>query len=309
MKQFLKKTIRPRLIPPLRAYIRYMPAHVGKRRLWKSVVASHLGWLPHHFVASTQFGRKIAGNTEDFVQRHIYYFGLWEPNLTSFLSERLRPGDVFIDVGANIGYFTLLASTLVGDAGRVVAVEASPSIFAALQSNVSRNDARNVRCVNMAASDREATLRLYRGPSDNTAGTTLIPENIDGATFECEVPAKPLAGIVTAEEWKQARVVKVDVEGAEGAVARGMEPLLRDARDDLEVVMEITPRTLQLQGTSAENIIGAFRANGFHAYELSNDYQSDCYVPPITVRRPVRLAEPLRAQADVVFSRLDRASL
>lgn len=76
------------------------------------------------------------------------------------MAERLKPGDVFVDVGANIGYFSLLASKLVGPGGRVVAIEASPEVFDLLRRNLELNKAHNVRAVNVAISDREGSLQL-----------------------------------------------------------------------------------------------------------------------------------------------------
>ena len=96
----------------------------------------------------------------------FFVFGIWEPNLTNFVQQRLRVGDTFVDVGANLGYYSLLASKLVGALGHVVAIEASPAIAAHLTKNLHLNNATNVRVVNAAAADRAGTLALYRGPSD-----------------------------------------------------------------------------------------------------------------------------------------------
>src|SRR2546429_7961962 len=95
----------------------------------------------------------MAGSTRDILQQYIYYFGVWEPNLTRWIAQRLAPGDTFIDGGANIGYFTLLASKLVRDSGAGVAIEASPATFDALQRNLARNRARNGGAGNAAGSD------------------------------------------------------------------------------------------------------------------------------------------------------------
>jgi len=75
----------------------------------------------------------------DVVNLFLYYFGGWEPAITQVVRQALKPGDVFLDVGANVGYYTLLASRLVGDTGRVIAVDASPSVYEILSRNVSRN--------------------------------------------------------------------------------------------------------------------------------------------------------------------------
>ena len=309
-KGFLSTSLRSRLVPPLRAYMRYMPTSLGKDQLWRSVIKPHLSWLPVEFEATARFGARLRGNTEDFIQRHVYYFGIWEPDLTDFLASRLRPGDGFIDVGANVGYFTLQASRLVGPSGAVVAIEASPSIFRMLEANLALNDVTNVRVVNVAVSDRPGLVRLFRGPADNIGGSTLLDDGTQGATFESEVKALPLGDILVGDEWRRARVVKIDVEGSEALVATGMASLLGEARQDLEVVMEIAPRMLEKRGKQPDEIIGLFRSAGFHVYRLENEYSDDTYLRPAGERhRPVRVTGPISEQTDVVFSRLDRPSL
>jgi FkbM family methyltransferase len=304
-RRLLGGPVRDRLVPVLRSYTRFMPIGLGKSLLWRSVIAPHFGWRSRDFQVATRFGSRVRGNTQDFIQRHVYYFGLWEPNLTDFLARRLRPGDVFIDVGANIGYFSLQAARLVGSTGAVVAIEASPSIHDKLRANLALNATRNVRTVNLAVSDRASMLRLYLGPVDNVGGTTLVADGTPGSTFECVVPARPLGDIVTADEWRRARLVKIDVEGAEAAVVAGMVPLLAQAPPDLELVVEIAPRTLERQGNSPEDVLQIFRAAGFHAYKIENDYSAESYLDPRATRRPTRISGPLVTQTDVVFSRTD----
>lgn len=160
----LERWLHP-LVPTLRAYIRYAPVQVGKR-LALGLLRKEFRSLRHRrFEASTRFGTRMAGETSDILDAYIYCFGVWEPNLTHWVRSRLRPNDVFVDIGANIGYFSLLASRLVGGDGAVVAVEAMPETFERLQRNIALNcAARNVRAVNAAAGARHAKVRLYRGP-------------------------------------------------------------------------------------------------------------------------------------------------
>ncbi|SCF63177.1 hypothetical protein GA0115259_100393 [Streptomyces sp. MnatMP-M17] len=70
----------------------------------------------------SRFGARFAVDTQDLIQRYIYLFGVWEPHMTRWLRGRLEPGDTFVDVGANIGYYSVLASQLVGDGVKVVAI-------------------------------------------------------------------------------------------------------------------------------------------------------------------------------------------
>jgi hypothetical protein len=148
------------LIPLLRTYVRYAPRALWKQRLWDRVVEPRFAWHRRRFVARTRFGAAIAGETTEILQQYIYYFGLWEPEITRWIERALQPGDGFIDVGANIGYFSLLASKLVGERGAVVAIEPSPELFAALEAHVARNGAGNVRMASVAASEREERGRM-----------------------------------------------------------------------------------------------------------------------------------------------------
>ena len=289
------------LVPLARTYVRFAPFGSGKRAFWTRVVDPYLAWHPHRFVARTVFGSRIAGDTRDILQQYIYYFGVWEPHLTDWIGRRLAPGDAFVDVGANIGYFSLLASKLVGESGRVVAIEPSPAIFGVLQSNLARNRAHNVRAVRVAASDSTGMLRLFQGPDSNLGRTTVLAD--EGFEFACMVKAAPLGAILRAEEIRAARVIKIDVEGAEWSVVAGMAPLLNAFRSDLEIVVEVNAERLARQGKRPEDLLAIFRDSGFHAYTLENDYSPLSYLAPYTRKRPERLRVPIERQADLVFSR------
>lgn len=240
------------LIPLVRAYMRYVPFRTGKRMVW-AWLGPRISTRSHKFVSSTVFGCTIAGDTRDFLQRYIYYFGVWEPNLTRWIRERLRSGDTFIDVGTNIGYYALLASKLVGETGSVVAVEASPTIFAQLQSNLVRNRAWNVRAVNKAAAECEKVVKIFLGPEYHLGVTSILegPE----VEFECEATAAPLSTILRPEEARNTRLIKIDVEGAEWFVLQGLVPLLRSFRPDVEFVVEVEPGRLAGQGQKPEDLL------------------------------------------------------
>src|SRR5262249_50856820 len=102
-----------------------------------------------------------------------------------------------------------------------------------------------------------------------------------------------------------ARLIKIDVEGAEWPVLLGIAPLLKASRDDLEVVLEIHPGQLAQQGKRTEDILAVFGAAGFHAYKLTNGYWALSYLPPYEDRRPRRLQGPVQRETQLVFSRRD----
>ena len=97
------RAARTGLVPLMRAYIRYFPVSAGKSFVWRRIVDPYLAWEPRAFRARTAFGFHVEGDSKDLIQQWIYYFGIWEPALTTWIRRRLRPGDLFVDVGANIG--------------------------------------------------------------------------------------------------------------------------------------------------------------------------------------------------------------
>ncbi len=245
----------------------------------------------------------MSGDTRDLIDLFVYYTGAWENNLSTFIVRRLSPGDIFVDVGANTGYYTLIASRCVGPSGAVVAIEASPSIFKTLLDHIALNDAGNIRVNNIAAADKPGKLKFYHGPVENRGESSIFP--IENGSLECEVNSLPLDSILTADEIKRAKVVKIDVEGAEWLVVSGMPKLLAAGRQDVEIVVEISSTRLGAQGISAEEVVELFRNEGFFPYRLSNDYQIANNLPPFVAIRPSRIRAPIELMTDVVFSRID----
>lgn len=305
LKELGKNCVRPLLIPFVRLCVRYAPNGNIRQSVWFRIVAPFFLYADHNFVTTTIFGVEVAGNTKDFIQRHLFYFGVWEPNLTEFLRKRLCVGDTFVDVGANIGYFALLASRLVGTEGKVIAIEASPSIFARLLDNLQRNKTTtNVHPINVAVSNRNGTVNIYQSSSSEfNIGMTSIVES-EGALIECEVPSRPLDSLLTPKDLANARVVKIDVEGAEWLVINGMLNILREARSDLEVVVELNPDSLRQHGKTVEDVCEIFGTYGFFPYSIENDYSENSYIFPNRTKCPLRLKSPVSKQMDVVFSRI-----
>jgi len=288
---------------PLQKYLRYAPWALGKKLLWNKLV-SDLLWLESTAEARTFFDCKILVDPRDLCGRYIYYFGIWEPNLTNWISSRLKDGDVFVDVGANVGYFSLLAATLVGR-GHVVAVEPTPRAFNMLQESSRRSHAVNVRAVNVAAWHEPSVLKIFSGV--NLGMSTLMSDwAAQGKHSECgDVPAARLSDVLTPEEIRSTRVVKIDVEGAEWHVIQGMAELFENCRDDLEVIVEVTPKLLAAEHHTADELLALFARRGYRPYLLENDYSPFVYCDRAVPRtpRPITNLPAGSEQADIIFSR------
>jgi len=278
-----------------------------KLQIWESFVGRYMSWRTNAFWIRTRFGARVFCSLGDLIQCRLIYFGIWEPNLTGFVQRRLQTGDTFVDVGANIGYYSLLASKSVGTKGRVVAIEASPKIFMALQKNLGANKCDNVRAVNVAISDRKGVLRLFSGPSSNIGMTSTMKSR--GQDFESEVPANRLDAVLLPEELKAARLIKIDVEGAEAPVLISILENIDRYRQDLEIMVEINPPEVQEHGLSVADILNRFAEVGYHAYLLDNDYSPAAYVGYQPTPRPKRLRHLPTGLTDVVFSRVNANEL
>lgn len=248
------------------------------------------------------FGAKMQGTTEEIIQRYIYYFGVWEPNLSEFISSRLlgEQNRTFIDVGANIGYFTLMASYCMPK-GRIVAIEAAPSIFSQLLQNVDLNHCENVRLVQAAATDCTRDVKLFPAPTADQGRTTILDNRFGVSPIL--VQGKPLNQLLTSEEILTTRLVKIDVEGAELEVVAGLAPLLESFPKDTEFVVEFTPDESQVQ--KCQDFFSTFEGSGFLAYALENDYDPDAYIYERRQKFLRRVNEVPKSQTDIVFSRID----
>lgn len=239
-------------IPLARFAVRYCPS--CRPALWP-FIAKHLAWRPHPYRVRTASGNVFEGNTSDIIERFLYYFGCWEPQVEAAMGHFLKPGDTFIDVGANIGYFSLLAARLLGPSGSVVAIEASAHTHRQLLQNVQRNGVGSaVRCVNQAASDHIGHVTLYSGDAGNNGSASVLRTKGTAETTQCA----PLTKILTASEMRAAKVIKIDVEGAELAVLKGIDSAA--LREDVAILVEINPESYAalpqiLPGWSAFEII------------------------------------------------------
>jgi FkbM family methyltransferase len=157
--------------------------------------------------------------------RPAYLLGLAESEVVEFIASNLGLGDVFYDLGANIGFFTLIAARLVGPEGHVYAFEPSPRTAGALRGNVELNQLENVTVVEAAVSDRDGTM-AFDEVGEVSQEARLIPRGGQGTTEVRIVAIDSFVG----EGARQPKLVKIDVEGHENEAVHGMARTLRSAR-------------------------------------------------------------------------------
>ncbi len=257
-------------------------------------------------VAKTLSGAHMNCVYPDMIQTHLHLFGVWEPDITRYIKQALSPGDTFVDVGANIGYHTLLASDLVGTSGRVLAIGASPSIYDALRKNLKLNgDAKNVRALNMAVAAEAGRVTVYRGPAFNLGISSTVKNRLVKA--EQEVDAAPLGAIVNEDEMERLRLVKIDVEGAEETILPALGDFLGSCSHDVEFLVELTPIHWRDKQATCDSVLRVFFEAGFHPYRIRNSYAPWRYLWPNMTTPLLPLPRPLKArvQVDLLLSRRD----
>ena len=261
----------------------------------------------------TADGDRVACQLPDLIQMYLFVFGVWEPDLAAFIRARLNPADVFIDVGANIGFDSLLASRAVGDGGRVVAFEASPMVFDRLRETLRLNGSpTNVRAINKAVAAERGTLNIYAGPQHNVGLTTTVQRG--DMPQVASVEAAPLGDLLEHDELPRVRLIKIDVEGGEVAVLAGLAACIDQFPREVEIAVELSPLWWGDRTRTSRDVLQPFVDRGFRIYTIPNNYWPWRYLWPRDVGRPRRLRDesiltkPIK-RLDVILSRQDTEEL
>lgn len=162
------------------------------------------------------------------LQRPSYLLGTFEPHVVRVMQEHVHPGSVAYDLGANVGYHTLVLAHLVGAGGGVVAVEPSPAERAALETTLRLNDLTNVRVVDAALAEQPGTVQFATFGYSGIGRIAREQEPAD-ATIEA-VSATTLDRLVLSAGYPPPAFIKMDVEGAELRVLLGGMQVLASAR-------------------------------------------------------------------------------
>lgn len=177
----------------------------------------------------------------------------------------LQPGDVFVDVGANIGFFTLVASKSAGSTGQLFAFEARPDIARAAMGNLRRNGVEGT-VVNAAVGDIDGRATLL--VADHPGGSTIEPSMAVDVVRSVDVQQVAIDSMLATGRLPAPNVVKIDVEGAEVSVLRGMSQCLRNCRPVL---------IIELDGEKSDDVERRFR--GLESLLAEYDYRCERLAP------------------------------
>lgn len=235
--------------------LRLWPFLSGLGKLASSAPARRLVPPSPRVVWAPVRAARCAAPLDDLVGRAIALAGDLDPKVTWAVDRLAAPGDTVLDVGANLGLVSLLAAQRVGPKGRVLAFEPSPVVLPHLRATLAANPALPIRLHEVALGEEPGTLAL-RVPEGNAGGGSLVAHpDLAGHA----VPVRPLADVLSEEGVADVALMKLDVEGYEAPVLRG---LLRPGAPRPRAVL------FEENGATASPVAALLRAEGYRLWGL-----------------------------------------
>ena len=239
----------------IRGYTRVSPIRKGKGRLMNLAMQLPVD-LPENEVVCLRDGRQLCINLRSCrgMYSGVYFFGEYERAISQIVRQIIHPGDICFDVGANLGWYTTLMSSLCGAKGQVHAFEPVPFIFEQLRKNVALSKCGSTCCLNNVAvgdTKRKASMHVFADlPNGHSSLSTM--DRTDFNSVDC--------GMITLDQYTAERsigevnFVKCDIEGAELLALRGATRLFRQKLPPIWII-EMARETLKGFGKIPNDII------------------------------------------------------
>lgn len=226
-------------------------------------------------------GHKLFLDSKDSLGLSIY--GIYEPFETELVKKEIKNGDVVLDIGANIGYYTLVFAKIVGERGKVFAFEPDPTNFSLLKKNIEINGYKNVILVQKAVSNKTGKIKLYI--CEDNKGDHRIYNSHDGRqSIEVEV-------IRLDDYFKnysgQINFIKMDTQGAEGGAIQGMFDILR--KNNVKITTEFWPIGLKRFGIDPQKYLKLLIEFGFKLHEVD---EREKRIKPVNISKLLEIYTP-----------------
>lgn len=269
--------------------IRRLPKRALALRLWNRIVR-----LRGMASAETFFWADMRVDPKDIIQATILHFGVWEPEISEIVQRLVRRGDVAVDIGANVGYYSLLFARL--GAG-VVAIEAHPDLVLRLIEHDRINRA-GMRVIGCAVAKDVGIVELFEAPRTNVGMSTIIPGKFSRSL---RVRSSPLMPLLRYDQRSHVSFIKIDVEGAEAPIMREIAANLDELSDRLSICVEA--------GSDWSDAFDALLSAGFSAYVIPNDLATawQRLLDDAPAGKPVRVSSFPREKCDLILTREELA--
>jgi FkbM family methyltransferase len=208
---------------------------------------------------------------KDYATYGIYFFGNYDPSMTSVFKHLIKPGDTVWDIGTERGWFTLLMASIVGEHGRVDSFEAFPPTVEKLEANVNINHFRWVHVNGRAVSNTNSSM-WFVPPSNEVTHNVSFLEDCNGVGYLAnsfqpgciEVKTICLDDYYEKEGIKKLSLIKIDIEGAEVAALKGAKKLIE--KDKPVLAIEFNRQTALRANSSIEELCEMIRDYGYEMY-------------------------------------------
>lgn len=197
--------------------------------------------------------------------------GNFEIGERKLLERLLKKGDVFVDVGANIGLFTVIAGKCVGPNGLVLAVEPSSSTCEILQGQIDLNKLHNVQVCQVGLSNEDGELELYQGSDSNDTFNSFGTPIWEGAFKPVRVPVRTFDSLMAERlAGRAVRLVKIDTEGWECSVLAGGKQILASPEAP-DLIIEFCEKALKAGSSSCEALYRAVTDYGYTCFVIDGE--------------------------------------
>lgn len=207
---------------------------------------------------------------DDWIQENLFFLGEYEAPELSFLEDTLKEGDVFIDIGANIGLYTLLASTLVGENGKVISFEPFAYNFNRLKHNVAQNFNKNIVLEKLAVSEKKEKITIAYDAKEANRG--MASAYLTDFSYSETTDSTSIDGYFRENSLNKVNFIKIDIEGGEFPALLGMRETLN--KYGPVILIEINKEVLARTPYTERAIIEYLNQLGYKQYNWNNDPQS-----------------------------------
>jgi FkbM family methyltransferase len=205
------------------------------------------------------------------VDWHVFLFGSYEPEVRKIFRTVLPLGGVAVDVGANVGWHTLLMASLVGVSGRVLAIEPNPALQLRLHDHLYLNRLGHVEVISSVAADREEMMEFYApGLNDRNSGNGRVIERPPGDAETIRVAARRLDTIIATAKCERLDLIKIDVEGFEWRVLRGGDDSIAKFRP--HIVFEYNAEYSSRGGGTPELLTDFFQMHRYRLFAIGPNW-------------------------------------
>jgi len=210
---------------------------------------------------------RIKADLEDWIQQNIFFTGVYDSKSVRFVKDTLNEGDTFLDIGANIGCFTLVAAQKVRRSGRVIAFEPVEFVSKKLEHNILINKLDNVTVVRKAVYERDTHIKLHVARKENLGMSSILKHDTESGEV-LNVEAVSLDEYLKNKNINEVKIIKLDIEGAELPALKGMDNILSRLKPVL--IVEVSPEVTKSSKDRLQVFELLFQKN-YKRFVIQND--------------------------------------